>query len=82
MQEIKRKATSFRLPEYLLKDLKEKAKREHRSVNNFVEVILLDAIYKEPNETTLAAMAECKSGKKLPKVDTSSLEAFIKSIEQ
>ena len=35
----------------------------------------------QPNQTTLTAMEECESGAELSKVDPSSLEAFIKSME-
>ena len=57
----KRSATSFRLPIYLLEGLKAEAKRQLRSVNNLVEVVLLESRNLEPNAETLAAMAECKS---------------------
>lgn len=36
----------------------------------------------KPNEKTLAAIKEAKSGKQLPKVDTTSVEAMISSILQ
>ena len=36
---------------------------------------------KVPNATTIAAIEEAKSGKSAGRVDTSSLEAFIKSHE-
>ena len=52
----KRKAVSFRLPSYLLEGLKAEGGRQHRSVNNLVEVVLLKSMYSEPNAETLAAM--------------------------
>ena len=58
---IKRKAASFRLPNYLLEGLKTEARRQHRSVNNLVEVVLLKSLYNEPNAETLAAMKELMS---------------------
>ena len=78
---IKKKPTMFRLDEELVKRLKELAKREHRSLNNFVECLLFDVAYTEPNETTKAAMEEAKSGKLrgTSPVDTSSVEAMFKS---
>ncbi len=82
MQTTKRKPASFRLPAFLIEGLKEEAKKNKRSLNNYVEVILLEALNHKPNETTLAAMAECESGTVLPKVDTSNIDAFIKSIEE
>lgn len=80
---IPKKATMFRLSTDLIDRLKEMAKREHRSLNNFVECILLDAAYNEPNEVTKEAIEEARSGKlrKVPPVDTSSVEAMLKSME-
>ncbi len=79
---IQKKATMFRLNVDLLERLKEMAKREHRSLNNFVECILLDVAYNEPNELTKAAIEEARSGRlrDVPPVDTSSVEAMFKSV--
>lgn len=44
-----KKQTTFRLDSDLLDALKSAAKREHRSLNNFVECILREVIYTEPN---------------------------------
>ena len=78
---LDRKQTAFRLRKDLLERLKIEARKENRSLNNYVESVLLDAVYREPNEETLAAMEEAKEGKDLTKVDTSSLESFLKSLE-
>lgn len=80
---IQKKATMFRLDVELIERLKEMAQREHRSLNNFVECVLLDVAYNEPNEVTKAAMEEARSGKlwDVPPVDTSSVEAMLKSID-
>lgn len=79
---LPRKATMFRLPADLVDRLKDMARREHRSLNNFVECVLLDVVYNEPNETTRAAIAEAKSGqlRDVPPVDTSSVDAMFKSL--
>ena len=79
---VKKKATMFRLDIDLVERLKEMARKNHRSLNNFVECILLDVAYREPNEETLAAMEEAKSGKlrDVPPIDTSSVEAMLKSM--
>lgn len=53
---IQNKAIMFRLNVDLIDRLKEMARREHRSLNNFVECILLDVAYNEPNEVTKAAI--------------------------
>lgn len=78
---LNRKQTAFRLRIDLLDRLKVAARKENRSLNNYVESVLLDAVYREPNEETLAAMEEAKEGKNLTKVDTSSFDAFLKSLE-
>ena len=49
-----RKQTAFRLRTDLLDRLKVAAKKENRSLNNYFESVLLDAVYREPNEETLA----------------------------
>lgn len=79
---IQKKATMFRLNPDLVERLKLLAKREHRSLNNFVECILLDVAYNEPNEITKAAIEEARSGKlkDVPPIDTSSVEAMFKSM--
>ncbi|MDE6037671.1 MAG: toxin-antitoxin system protein [Duncaniella sp.] len=79
---IQKKATMFRLSIDLIDRLKEMAKREHRSLNNFVECILLDVAYNEPNDVTKAAIEEARSGKlrDVQPVDTSSVDAMFKSM--
>lgn len=77
-----KKLTAFRLDSDLLDMLKRGAKREHRSLNNYVECLLRDIMYNEPNEETRAAIAEARSGENLKKVDTSSFENFIKSCSE
>lgn len=81
MGTIARKQTSFRLREDLLQVLQKHAKKANRSLNNFVESTLMDAIYSEPNEETIAAIKEARAGKFAGTIDTSSMEAFIKSCE-
>ncbi|MBO4826652.1 MAG: toxin-antitoxin system protein [Prevotella sp.] len=74
---IKRKAASFRLPNYLLERLKTEAMRQHRSVNNLVEYVLINSLFHEPNAETLAAMEECKSGVELEDFDPNELDKYI-----
>ena len=81
MEAVIRKQTSFRLREDLLKVLQEEAKKANRSLNNFVESTLMDAMYSEPNEDTITAINEARTGKFAGTIDTSSMEAFIKSCE-
>lgn len=79
---IQKKNQSFRLPVELIDRLKHLAKRQNRSLNNYVETLLLDAAYHEPNETTLSAIEEARSGKlrDTQALDLSSIEAMEKSM--
>lgn len=58
------------------------AKCQNRSLNNFVETLLLDAAYNEPNAETVAAMKEAQSGilRGTKALDLSSIEAMEKSM--
>lgn len=77
---VQKKAQSFRLPVDLIEKLKRMAKRENRSLNNFVECALLDLAYNEPNEETLASIREAKEGKLEGQLDVSNVEAMYKSM--
>ncbi len=79
---IVRKQTAFRLSEKLLNKLRAEAKKANRSLNNYVECILIDSVYNVPNEATLNAIEEARSGQFAGTIDTSSMEAFIKSCEE
>lgn len=59
---IVRKPASFRLRTDLLEGLKRNAARENRTLNNYVESVLLDIVYHEPNNVTKAAIKEAMSG--------------------
>ncbi|WP_289004534.1 toxin-antitoxin system HicB family antitoxin [uncultured Parabacteroides sp.] len=76
---IDRKQTAFRLSTDLLERLKKAAKKQNRSLNNFVESALMDIVYNEPNEETKAAIEEVRAGKFAGTIDTSSMDAFLKS---
>ena len=82
MQIAVKRNQSFRLSEDLIERLKHLAKRQNRSLNNYVETVLLDAAYRAPNATTLAAMKEVESGvlRNEPELDLSSIEAMEKSM--
>ena len=62
--------------------LKSAAKRERRSLNNYVECLLMDIMYTEPNEETKDAIEESRLGKSAGTIDTSSFEAFMKSLNE
>lgn len=78
MDTIAKRPTSLRLREDLLLELKERAKASHRSLNNFIETLLLDSVYYEPNEETIEAMMELKTNKNLKSY--SSVDELVKSI--
>jgi len=75
-----KKQTAFRFDENLLKRLKINAKKEHRSLNNYVEVILTEIVFHEPNEDTLAAMEEAKNTENLETLDVENLKELVESI--
>nr|WP_080905728.1 toxin-antitoxin system protein [Parabacteroides sp. Marseille-P3160] len=77
-----KKQTAFRLNANLLDRLKEEAKKANRSLSNYVECILMDSVYNEPNETTIEAIKEAQAGKFAGTINTSSKKAFIKSCEE
>lgn len=73
---IIRKLASFRLRADLLEGLKRNAARENRTLNNYVESVLLSIVFDEPNDLTKAAIREAKSGKNQNKVYDSVEELF------
>ena len=73
---IQRRQTSFRLRTDLLDDMKIAAQRQNRTLNNFLESLLLDYFYDEPNEVTKAAIEEAMSGHNRNKVYTDVDEMF------
>ena len=75
-----KKQTAFRFSEDLLERLKERAKKDNRSLNNYVEKILMEAVYNEPNEETIAAMKEAKEGKSLETLDLAKFKEFVASL--
>ena len=78
---INRKVTAFRLNEDLLIRLKAEAKKENRSLNNFVESALMGIVYRKPNRVTLAAIKEAQEGKNLTEIDMTNMQTFLKSME-
>lgn len=80
MEAIIRKQTSFRLREDLLEVLQREAKKANRSLNNFVESTLMDAMYPQPNEETLNAMKEAESGEELETLDLDNFKDYVKSL--
>ena len=77
---IERKQTAFRLSTSLLNKLREAAERENRSLNNYVESVLMDAVNSNPNKLTLAAMKEARENRDLETLDVNNLDSGIASL--
>lgn len=77
---IPRTQTAFRLSNELLRRLKIEARKQNRSLNNYVESVLMDAVYRVPNSETLAAMEEAREEKNLETINLENLEGFIDSL--
>ena len=75
-----RKLTSFRLNEGLLIRLKVQAKKENRSLNNYVECALMGMLNRKPNKTTLAAIKEAQENDNMETLDMENFESFVASL--
>ena len=73
METVIRKQASFRLREDLLQVLQREAPKANRSLNNFVESTLMDAMYSEPNK-------EAESGIELETLELDSFKDYVKSL--
>lgn len=82
-------STSFRLNAELVARMKKAAKASNRSLNNYVESILLNVMANEPNETTQGAIREAmdmqvahKAGTLEAKpIDLSSVDNMLRSMD-
>ncbi len=70
------------MPEYMLTDLSNEARRRKTTISKLLEDFVEPALYQQPNPETLAAIEEARSGVEMAVVDTSSYDAFVKSIMQ
>lgn len=77
---IERKQTAFRLSIELLAKLKEEATKENRSLNNYVESLLMNIVYNKPNKLTINAMTEAKENRELETLDVNNLESIISAL--
>ncbi len=75
-----RKQTAFRLNEELLERLKLEARRTNRSLNNYVESVLMDFVYRKPNPTTMEAMKDARENKDLETLDINRFEDFVAAL--
>ena len=79
---IQRKQTSFRLRTDLLDFMKQDAERENRTLNNFLESLLLDYYYNEPNEVTKVAIEEAMNRKDYPEGEVyDSVDELFKALD-
>lgn len=76
-EEISKVQTAFRLDKTLLERVKEKAKAQHRSLNNYVEVLLLKDVGHLPNVETKKAIEEANDGD-LEKID--DLDVWLENL--
>ena len=77
---ITRTQTAIRLSTEMLKRLKTEARKQNRSLNIFVERVLMDAVYRTPNAKTMAAVKEAREDKNLETINLDNLEGFIESL--
>lgn len=78
--DVPKKQTAFRFSEDLLKRLKIRARKENRSLNNYVEKVLMDVVFDEPNEETKVAIKEAKENKDLETLDLKKFKEFVASL--
>ena len=77
---VVRKQTAFRLSVDLVDKLKEAAMQNNRSLNNYVESLLIDIVYNRPNKLTLQAMKEANEPENLETLSAKDLENTINSL--
>lgn len=58
-----------------------RSRKARQAVDDLLSTGLFETDRK-PNKLTMAAIEEARSGNPLPEVDTSSVEAFIRSVMQ
>jgi len=75
-----RRTASFRFPPSLLETLKIRAKESNRSLNNYVEELLSDAVSERSNPVTLAAIEEARSGKELETLNMENFKQYVASL--
>lgn len=70
--------TALRFDEELLKMIKEKAKAERRSLNNYIENLLYKEVGSIPNEETVEAIHEAHNSNKLSPIE--DLDKFLEEL--
>lgn len=69
------------MSESLLEELKLRAAQCNRSLNNYVESVLAQAMYGTPNPDTTEAINETRSGMYAGTLDMKNLDSFLESID-
>lgn len=77
---IAKSSASIRINSGILKQLKEEAKKEDRSLSNYLETLLYEMGYRPYNEETVRACREAREGEIAGVVDTTSLETIEASL--
>jgi len=72
------KAMSFRFDEDIIELVKEKAKAQKRSLNNYIEMLMAKDIGNIPNEQTKKAIEDAQNGIGLEPME--DIEGFFESI--
>ncbi len=70
--------TALRFDEELLKLIKEKAKAQRRSLNNYIENLLYKEIGNIPNDETIEAINEAHNSKSLKPIE--DLDTFLEEL--
>ncbi len=77
---ISKKVTSFRFKPELMESLRKNAAKENRTLNNYVESVLLEHEFNSPNAETRAVMEEAERGEYAGIIDTDHFDDFWNSI--
>ncbi len=72
------KQMAFRFDSDLIELVKEKAKAQRRSLNNYIEVLMLRDVGNIPNKETKKAIADAMEGKNLEEIE--DIDAFMDAI--
>ena len=74
--------TAFRLEKTLLDALKEEAKRQNRSLNNYVEFVLSKIIESKSHNTTLKAIEEVRKDTNIKTIEEQTISKLLESSEK
>lgn len=75
--QIVKRQTAFRFSEELLQKLREKAQKENRSLNNYVEKVLTEIAFDEPNAETAKAIEDARNDSGLTTLDLKKFKEFV-----